>query len=54
MYAIRSYYADVFLGLSIGNVVSKKMIRSMAKDPIVFAMANPNPEISYEDATDAT
>ncbi len=45
--------ADVFLGLSVGNVVNKKMIRSMAKDPIVFAMANPNPEISYEDATDA-
>jgi malate dehydrogenase (oxaloacetate-decarboxylating)(NADP+) len=41
---------DVFLGLSVGNVVSKKMIQSMAKDPIVFAMANPNPEISYEDA----
>lgn len=45
--------ADVFLGLSVGNVVSKKMIKSMAKDPIVFAMANPNPEISYEDATSA-
>ncbi len=45
--------ADVFLGLSVENVVSKKMIRSMAKDPIVFAMANPNPEISYEDATSA-
>ncbi|MBT6997192.1 MAG: NADP-dependent malic enzyme, partial [Prolixibacteraceae bacterium] len=45
--------ADVFLGLSIGNVVSKKMIRSMANDPIVFAMANPNPEISYDDATAA-
>lgn len=43
--------ADVFLGLSVADVVSKKMIRSMAKDPIVFAMANPNPEISYEDAT---
>ncbi len=43
--------ADVFLGLSVGNVVTKKMIRSMAKDPIVFAMANPTPEISYEDAT---
>jgi len=43
--------ADVFLGLSVGNVVSKAMIRSMAKNPIVFAMANPNPEISYEDAT---
>lgn len=45
--------ADVFLGLSVGNVVNKKMIHSMAKDPIIFAMANPNPEISYEDATDA-
>lgn len=45
--------ADVFLGLSVGNVVSKKMIQSMAKDPIVFAMANPTPEISYEDATAA-
>jgi malate dehydrogenase (oxaloacetate-decarboxylating)(NADP+) len=45
--------ADVFLGLSVGNVVTKDMIRSMAKDPIVFAMANPNPEISYEDATSA-
>ena len=43
--------ADVFLGLSVGNVVSKSMIRSMAEKPIVFAMANPNPEISYEDAT---
>jgi len=42
--------ADVFLGLSVGNVVSKKMVQSMAKDPIVFAMANPNPEIAYEDA----
>ncbi|NOR73981.1 MAG: NADP-dependent malic enzyme, partial [Draconibacterium sp.] len=45
--------ADVFLGLSVGNVVSQDMVRSMAKDPIVFAMANPNPEISYEDATEA-
>jgi malate dehydrogenase (oxaloacetate-decarboxylating)(NADP+) len=45
--------ADVFLGLSVGNVVTKEMIRSMAKDPIVFAMANPTPEISYEDATSA-
>ena len=45
--------ADVFLGLSVGNVVTKKMIKSMAKDPIVFAMANPTPEISYEDATSA-
>ncbi len=45
--------ADVFLGLSVGNVVSQKMIKSMAKDPIVFAMANPTPEISYEDAVSA-
>ena len=45
--------ADVFLGLSIADVVSKDMVKSMAKDPIVFAMANPNPEIKYEDAIDA-
>jgi malate dehydrogenase (oxaloacetate-decarboxylating)(NADP+) len=45
--------ADVFLGLSVGNVVSQKMVKSMAKDPIVFAMANPTPEISYEDAVAA-
>lgn len=45
--------ADVFVGLSIGNVVTKDMVRSMAKNPIVFAMANPYPEITYEDATDA-
>ncbi len=43
--------ADVFVGLSKGNVVSKDMIKSMAKNPIVFAMANPDPEITYEDAT---
>jgi len=43
--------ADMFLGLSKGNVVSKEMILSMAKNPIVFALANPNPEISYPDAT---
>lgn len=42
--------ADLFLGLSKGNIVSKKEIRSMAKDPIVFALANPDPEISYKDA----
>jgi len=42
--------ADMFLGLSKGNVLSQDMVRSMAKDPIVFALANPNPEISYEDA----
>jgi malate dehydrogenase (oxaloacetate-decarboxylating)(NADP+) len=41
---------DVFLGLSIAGVLSQDMVRSMAKDPIVFALANPNPEISYEDA----
>ena len=42
--------ADVFLGLSKGNVLSQDMIRSMANHPIVFALANPVPEISYEDA----
>ncbi|MEZ0607211.1 NADP-dependent malic enzyme [Fibrella sp. WM1] len=45
--------ADVFLGLSVGGVVTQDMIRSMAPDPVVFAMANPNPEITYEDATAA-
>jgi len=45
--------ADVFLGLSVGNIVSQDMIRSMANDAIVFAMANPTPEISYEDAVAA-
>ena len=43
--------ADVFVGLSVGNVVTQDMIKSMAKRPIVFAMANPDPEISYEAAT---
>ena len=42
--------ADVFLGLSRGNVLSQDMVRSMAEMPIVFALANPTPEISYEDA----
>lgn len=42
--------ADVFLGLSKGNVLSQDMVRSMASHPIVFALANPTPEISYEDA----
>ena len=42
--------ADVFVGLSKGNVLTQDMIRSMAKSPIVFALANPVPEISYEDA----
>jgi len=41
---------DVFLGLSKGNVLSQDMVRSMADHPIVFALANPTPEISYEDA----
>jgi len=45
--------ADVFLGLSVGNTVTKDMVRSMADHPIVFAMANPTPEISYPDAIDA-
>jgi malate dehydrogenase (oxaloacetate-decarboxylating)(NADP+) len=43
--------ADVFLGLSRGGLVSKDMIKAMAKDPIVFALANPEPEISYKEAT---
>ena len=43
--------ADVFVGLSKGNIVSKEMVASMAKDPIVFALANPDAEISYKDAT---
>ena len=42
--------ADVFIGLSIGGVVSKEMVKSMAPNPIVFAMANPDPEITYDDA----
>ena len=42
--------ADVFMGLSVADCVSADMLRSMAKDPIVFAMANPNPEITYEKA----
>jgi malate dehydrogenase (oxaloacetate-decarboxylating)(NADP+) len=44
---------DVFIGLSKGNVVSREMVLSMAPRPIVFAMANPDPEISWEDATEA-
>ena len=48
--AIRN--ADVFLGLSKGNVLSKAMVKSMAKNPIVFALANPDPEIPYQDAMD--
>lgn len=45
--------ADVFIGLSKGNVISESMVKSMAKNPIVFAMANPDPEISWEAATNA-
>ncbi|MEO6287762.1 MAG: NADP-dependent malic enzyme [Dyadobacter sp.] len=45
--------ADLFLGLSTADIVSKDMVKSMAKDPIVLAMANPNPEIPYPDAVEA-
>ncbi len=45
--------ADVFIGLSKGNILNKEMIMPMASDCIIFAMANPTPEISYEDATSA-
>ncbi|HUI63827.1 MAG TPA: NADP-dependent malic enzyme [Bacteroidota bacterium] len=45
--------ADVFAGVSVKGVVTKEMVKSMAKDPIIFAMANPDPEITYEDAVDA-
>jgi malate dehydrogenase (oxaloacetate-decarboxylating)(NADP+) len=45
--------ADVFVGLSVGGIVSESMIQSMATDPIVFAMANPDPEIDYETAKTA-
>jgi len=45
--------ADVFVGLSIGGIVDQAMIRSMADDPIVFAMANPDPEIDYDEAKEA-
>jgi malate dehydrogenase (oxaloacetate-decarboxylating)(NADP+) len=45
--------ADVFVGLSIGGLVDEEMVRSMARDPIVFAMANPDPEIGYEAAREA-
>lgn len=45
--------ADVFIGLSKGNIVSKDMVKSMADKPIVFALANPDPEIPYEDAMEA-
>ncbi|ELZ03560.1 NADP-dependent malic enzyme [Natrialba aegyptia] len=42
--------ADVFVGLSVGGIVSQEMVRSMASNPVIFAMANPDPEIGYEEA----
>ncbi len=45
--------ADVFVGLSVGGIVTPDMVRGMAKDPIVFAMANPDPEIGYDEAVAA-
>ncbi|MEE6210081.1 NADP-dependent malic enzyme [Salarchaeum sp. III] len=45
--------ADVFVGLSVGGIVSEEMVASMAEDPIIFAMANPDPEIGYDAAKSA-
>jgi malate dehydrogenase (oxaloacetate-decarboxylating)(NADP+) len=45
--------ADVFVGLSVGGIVTPNMVQGMAKDPIVFAMANPDPEIGYDEAVAA-
>jgi len=45
--------ADVFCGVSVKDCVTQDMVRSMAKDPVIFAMANPDPEITYEAATEA-
>jgi malate dehydrogenase (oxaloacetate-decarboxylating)(NADP+) len=45
--------ADVFVGLSVGGIMTQDMVRAMAPDPIVFAMANPDPEIPYDDAVAA-
>lgn len=45
--------ADIFVGVSVSNKVSKEMVKSMRRDPIVLAMANPDPEITYEDAKEA-
>jgi malate dehydrogenase (oxaloacetate-decarboxylating)(NADP+) len=42
--------ADVFIGVSVGNILTKEMVRSMGDQPIIFAMANPDPEITYDDA----
>lgn len=44
---------DLFIGVSVGNVLSKELVKTMAKDAIVFALANPVPEISYQDAKEA-
>ncbi|MDO4671961.1 MAG: malic enzyme-like NAD(P)-binding protein [Porphyromonadaceae bacterium] len=45
--------ADIFVGVSVPNKVTKEMVKSMRRDPIIFAMANPNPEIPYDDAKEA-
>lgn len=45
--------ADVFIGLSKGNLLSKEMIKGMAANPVIFALANPDPEITYDDAMEA-
>ncbi|WP_276301883.1 NADP-dependent malic enzyme [Halorussus lipolyticus] len=45
--------ADVFVGLSVAGIVSQEMVQSMADDPVIFAMANPDPEIGYEEAKEA-
>ncbi len=45
--------ADIFIGVSAPNLVSKEMVKSMNKDAIIFSMANPNPEITYDDAKQA-
>lgn len=45
--------ADIFVGLSIGNILTGEMIRTMAEYPIIFALANPDPEINYDDAVSA-
>ncbi|MCX7833641.1 MAG: NADP-dependent malic enzyme [Ignavibacteria bacterium] len=45
--------ADVFCGVSVANILTKEMVRTMADNPIIFAMANPNPEITYPDALEA-
>lgn len=45
--------ADIFIGVSVPNKINKEMVKSMRKDPIILAMANPDPEISYDDAKEA-